>query len=498
MQGLLLRVRRSKFIKVIEAERTESTTSSEVEGDREGSPPSSPSEPPMKIPIDVITTERCQYHPVPWCKRKKRLAVNTVDVLNARRLGYKTRPSGASVCLGCSYLPNEASCPLGIFSEKMFCGRFSGSGDQLLTACQDWRIRLYDTRSVYRWGSKRPQPEHSGEISSRAHHLGDSVLGSSSLRGLPGSKAWEGAPEPLKTINCRDVGWSIISTDFSPDEKWLAYSSWSHYVHLCNTQGEYELHEALDFHPVHQGHFCLFTIQFSPGNTHILGAGSDKCVHLYSLERKERETCIEAHSGDVNAVAYTDQGGQVVISGGDDCVLKVWDLRSPNTAVGGLCGHQAGVTCITAKGDGHHLISNSRDQTIKLWDLRKGLDPKDKKLKQAASLPSWDYRWENPVSPPHTRLADVSIRTFEGHVVRRTLIRCYFSPEHSTGQRFIYSGSSDGRVCIWDLLTGEMERDLSWHQDNTRDVSWHPELPLIASFSWDRSVGLFGYHAKED
>ncbi|CAN0514828.1 unnamed protein product, partial [Ectocarpus sp. 8 AP-2014] len=73
---------------------------------------------------------------------------------------------------------------------------------------------------------------------------------------------------------------------------------------------------------------------------------------------------------------------QVVLSGGDDCVIKIWDLRSPNAAfhpnrfrarcaqVGGLCGHQAGITCITAKGDGRHFISNSKDQTMKLWDMR--------------------------------------------------------------------------------------------------------------------------------
>ncbi|CAN0290058.1 unnamed protein product, partial [Ectocarpus fasciculatus] len=34
---------------------------------------------------------------------------------------------------------------------------------------------------------------------------------------------------------------------------------------------------------------------------------------------------------------------------------------------------------------------------------------------------------------------------------------------------------------------------LSWHNGNTRDVSWHPHLPLVASFSWDAAVGLWGY-----
>ncbi|CAN0522947.1 unnamed protein product, partial [Laminaria digitata] len=57
------------------------------------------------------------------------------------------------------------------------------------------------------------------------------------------------------------------------------------------------------------------------------------------------------------------------------------------------------------------------------------------------------------------------------------------------------SGSSDGSVCIWDVITGELVQSLSWHRGNTRDVSWHPYLPLIASASWDASVGLWGYSA---
>lgn len=53
---------------------------------------------------------------------------------------------------------------------------------------------------------------------------------------------------------------------------------------------DFELHEALEFSPKRRDPFCLFSIQFSPSNTHILGGSSDNCVYLYSLERCD-ETC---------------------------------------------------------------------------------------------------------------------------------------------------------------------------------------------------------------
>lgn len=39
--------------------------------------------------------------------------------------------------------------------------------------------------------------------------------------------------------------------------------------------------------------------------------------------------------------------------------------------------------------------------------------------------------------------------TYRGHRVLATLIRAYFSPMHTTAQRFIYAGSADGSVYIF-------------------------------------------------
>lgn len=41
---------------------------------------------------------------------------------------------------------------------------------------------------------------------------------------------------------------------------------------------------------------------------------------------------------------------------------------------------------------------------------------------------------------------DTSVMTYRGHSVQKTLIRCRFSPPHTTGQRFIYTGCAGGRV----------------------------------------------------
>lgn len=38
--------------------------------------------------------------------------------------------------------------------------------------------------------------------------------------------------------------------------------------------------------------------------------------------------------------------------------------------VGVFTGHAEGLTYVDSKGDGRYVLSNSKDQTMKLWDIR--------------------------------------------------------------------------------------------------------------------------------
>ena len=55
-------------------------------------------------------------------------------------------------------------------------------------------------------------------------------------------------------------------------------------------------------------------------------------------------------------------------------VVQVWDKRcfvTKGQPAGILMGHLEGITFIDSRGDGRYLISNGKDQTTKLWDIRK-------------------------------------------------------------------------------------------------------------------------------
>ena len=285
----------------------------------------------------------------------------------------------------------------------------------------------------------------------------------------------------------------------------LVYASWSENLHTVTLNADSESknfeHVPLPLAP-DDVQFCIFSVTFSNDDTEILGGSNDGCLYIYNRHRDQRTVRIPAHDNDVNSVCFLDGTTQVLASGADDGLCKVWDrraLREDNPVpVGELAGHVDGLTHVSAKGDGRYLITNSKDQTIKLWDLRKFSGRSAIERSRAAVIgQSWDYRWQRvPKTVARRRVSvegDTSVMTYTGHRVLQTLIRCHFSPMYNTGQKYIYTGSADGKVIIYDLLTGEIVKELGGHQGCVRDVSWHPNNLDLISSSWDCSVVKWTY-----
>ncbi|XP_071741328.1 LEC14B protein-like [Rutidosis leptorrhynchoides] len=79
------------------------------------------------------------------------------------------------------------------------------------------------------------------------------------------------------------------------------------------------------------------------------------------------------------------------------------------------------------------------------------------------------------------------------HSVLRILIRCYFSPEYSTGQRYIYTGSHDSCVYVYDLVSGAIVARLAHRKSTVRDCSWHPHYPMLVSSSFDGEIAKWEF-----
>lgn len=290
-----------------------------------------------------------------------------------------------------------------------------------------------------------------------------------------------------------------LDLDVSPNGREFLVSTWRNNVFTCNVLEEDDINR--NYLRSHQlvettSKMGTFSACFSNDATELLASSNDGCIYVYDRTRDERSLrIVQDIRGDINAVRFLDPASnQVIVGGSDNGIIEVWDRRvlganaKNRKSVATLFGHFDGVTYIDPQGDGRHFLTNSKDQSVKLWDVRKvGRRNQVKKTRKLLAQPTWNY--QNDHIPPEyygdkkALDGDCSVMTYRGHRVAKTLIRARFSPAETTGSRYIYTGCATGRVIIYDSLTGQMTGNIEGHSELVRDVSWHPLRPEIASAS---------------
>ncbi|KAI3330684.1 WD40-repeat-containing domain protein [Ustulina deusta] len=427
-------------------------------------------------------------------KKKKHLARRILD----RELGIGDRSHRRmnQGVIAQSMIPRSDADMIINYDENVYSGQFSADGNFFYACVKDFRVRMYDTSNPYNW----------------RHY---------------------------KTVSFPFGSWTLTDASLSPDNKWLAYTSIQSNVCLAptdpnDTGDPYTL--SLSEYGARRGPgrdtFGIWSIRFSGDGRELVAGTNANSIVVYDIESRRVLHHIEGHEDDVNAVCFADKSSpHILYSGSDDTTIKVWDRRSMGDGreAGAFVGHIEGLTYIDSKDDGRYLLSNGKDQSMKLWDLKMmytSAQFREKNPRQHTPYSDFDYRWSQFDDNdwfPHPD--DNSVVTFRGHKVLRTLIRCHFSPPNSTNSRYVYSGSHDGKVHIWNMdatpagtidvkkTTSEEKslprayrqyynrRGLPGWATIVRDASWHPTAPFIAASAlngWDNALGTVSLHGYNE
>ena len=281
----------------------------------------------------------------PNMRKRRKLARRMLD----REMGVENRGRARALnsLTSQDLIPSSKADLIVNLNARCYSGQFSEDGSFFFACGQDFKVRMYDTSNPYDW-------------------------------------------KYYKTVHYYGGQWTITDASLSPDNKNLAYSSIRSQICLANTdQGDTSEPRLLDFSDMGQGghgygggggwgrsrgHFGIWSLRFSGDGGEIVAGTSDQSVYVYDLEAQRSILRIPGHTDDVNAVCFGDKmSPHILYSGSDDTTLKVWDRRSLASMrpAGMFLGHTEGLTYIDSKGDGRYVISNAKDQTCKLWDLRK-------------------------------------------------------------------------------------------------------------------------------
>ena len=160
-----------------------------------------------------------------------------------------------------------------------------------------------------------------------------------------------------------------------------------------------------------------------------------------------------------------------------------------------LTGHQGSVLSVRISPDGFTLVSGSRDDTIKLWDLKTGevkrtLRPyegdadiyglafsHDGKLMASGGRAKVIILWDASTYKP--------LRYLEGHT--GDIRDLEFSPDDKT----LASAGEDKTFRLWDVATGRLKVKRAEHTAKVKTATYLPGGDLIATASSDGTLRLW-------
>jgi WD40 repeat protein len=123
---------------------------------------------------------------------------------------------------------------------------------------------------------------------------------------------------------------------------------------------------------VKSGQNKLFTGRWDPNHSEKVAVAASSRIIEIDLRSNEKSAMIEhAHEQQVRCLEYNAYRPYYLVSGGDDCKMKFWDIRmTGNGPLKIVCGHSHWITQVAFNPLYDQLVvSSSTDSLINLWSI---------------------------------------------------------------------------------------------------------------------------------
>jgi Prp8 binding protein len=104
----------------------------------------------------------------------------------------------------------------------------------------------------------------------------------------------------------------------------------------------------------------------------LYSCSTDKTIRIFDMENGVCSRKYTSHKNIVNSIHPARRGPALVVSGSDDGTILVHDLRSKEPTIRFTNSNNYQVTAVTFNDTAEQVISAGIDNTLKIWDLRRG------------------------------------------------------------------------------------------------------------------------------
>ncbi|KAK6630580.1 hypothetical protein RUM43_014565 [Polyplax serrata] len=216
-------------------------------------------------------------------------------------------------------------------------------------------------------------------------------------------------------------------------------------------------------------------------SSQIISSGADKSVILWDVSSGQIVKRFRGHAGKVTCVKFNEES-TVAVSGSQDNTVIFWDIKGrKNDPVQVLKDSKDCITSVQVTD--HEILVSSLDSKIRFYDIRTGKvvsdfigDP------VTCAVFTRDSQCILSASEDIIRLMDKEtgelLSEYTGHKTKNYIIESCVSLKDN----FVFSGSADGNMWCWELLSSKCFKIFSHAPEKViHSVAAHPTKEVYST-----------------